>query len=235
MITQEMIEKWLEKKLRIEGYSDFSKLFTDFIFAGGVGVKNVQLIECLKYLFSLAIKAAKDDLALAILKKLHGTYHAAEEDIENKKEYRHLGNASRGADDKFFTFITLIYFEIPNYKKRGFDGHDKPVMQGTKFQILEYASQQWVQEMTDESYVSFRFLIKAFESQEKKEILDKILRPRVEKWFTNVELIERWLMDRREPIPYEVQQLLVMARAKNGGPNLAKRDIANSMAVKKDK
>jgi len=107
-------------------------------------------------------------------------------------------------------------------------------MQKTRFWILEYASKRWVQEMTDESYDAFRFLIKAL-SQEKKEILDKILRPRVEKWFTNVELIERWLMDRREPIPYEVQQLLVMARAKNGGPNLAKRDIANSMAVKKDK
>ena len=61
------------------------------------------------------------------------------------------------------------------------------------------------------------------------EILDRILRPRVEKCFTNVELIEEWIMSfRRDPVPYEIQRLLSMTRAKNGGPELAKQDIANS-------
>ena len=236
MITRETIEKWLEQKLDIRNYgngSDFSRLFNDFVFAGGVGISNVQLIECLKYLFSLATKVVKDDLALAILEKLHKTYHAAEEDIEYKKERQHMGMARERADDKFFVFITSIYFEIPNYKKREFDGHDNPVMQKTRFKALEYAAEQWTNlETTGKSYEAFRFLIKAFETQEKKEILDKIFRPRVENWFKNVEFIEKWIMVSREhPVPHEIQHLLAMARAKNGGPELAKRDIANSMAL----
>ena len=235
MITHEMVEKWLKQKLEIGGYSDFARLFADFVFIAGVGVSNVQLIEYLKCLFSLAIKAVNDGLALAILEKLHRTYHAAEEDIENKKGRQHMGEARRRADNKFFALITSIYFEIPNYKKRGFDGHDNPVMQKTRFQMLEYASQQWEQVVSRESYAAFRFLVKAFESQEKKEILDKILRPRVENWFKKVEFIEQWFLHMPEPVPYEIQQLLVMARAKNGGPELAKRDIDNSRAVKKDK
>lgn len=236
MITQEMIEKRLKQKLKIGNYSDFSKLFIDFVFAGGVGISNVQLIEYLKYLLSLAIKAS-DDLALAILEKLRRTYHAAEEDIENKKERYHMGNASRRANSEFCAFIYSMYFNIPNCRKgSGYNDIPKPIMQKTRFQILEYASQQWTQEMTDESYAAFRFLIEAFESQEKNEILNKILRPRVEKSFTKVESIEQWLsLCEKDPIPFEIQQLLVMARAKNGGPELAKHDIANSMAVKASK
>lgn len=231
MITQEMTEKWLKQKLEIGNYSDFSRLFTDFVFIGGVGVSNVQLIEYLKCLLSLAIKAVNDNLALAILEKLYETYHAAEKDIENKKGYQHMGEASKRAKLKFFVFITPIYFEIPNYKKRGFDGYDNPVMQKTRFKALEYMAKQWDQVVCQESYAAFRFLIKALESQESKEILDKIFRPKVEKIFTKVELIEQWLLYMPDPIPYEIQQLFVMARAKNGGPELAKRDIANSRAL----
>ncbi|MDO8443583.1 MAG: hypothetical protein Q7S78_01170, partial [Candidatus Azambacteria bacterium] len=105
----------------------------------------------------------------------------------------------------------------------------KIIMQRTRFQMLEYAAQRWEQLVCRESYTAFRFLIKTFESQEKKEILDKIFRPRVEKCFTNIEFIEQWLfLCEKDPIPCEIQLLLVMARAKNGGPGLAKRDIANS-------
>ena len=243
MVTQqEGIEDYLLRNLLVKmktgEISSFPELFTDFIFAGGSAIPNHELLEYLKYLFDITAKKLKDNLALATLNKIRSTYYIIEEEAEGKKEWqqKHLGNALKRANENFFEFIVSAYPTIA-WKKpdRLSENKFETVMQKTRFQILEYVSQQWVQEMTDESYVSFRFLIKAFESQEKKEILDKILRPRVEKWFTNVELIERWLMDRREPIPYEVQQLLVMARAKNGGPNLAKRDIANSMAVKKDK
>jgi hypothetical protein len=75
-------------------------------------------------------------------------------------------------------------------------------------------------------------LVKAFESQEKRGVLDRILRPRVEKFFTDVASIERWLsLCEKDPIPLDIQQLLVMARAKNGGPELAKQDIANSITA----
>jgi len=107
-------------------------------------------------------------------------------------------------------------------------GCGRPLMNKTRFQILENVAQYWTQEMTEESYAAFRFLLDIFLPPEEKEILDKIFRPRVEKWFT-VELIEKWIMAcRRDPVPYEIQQLLAMARAKAGGPELAKRDIANS-------
>ena len=242
MVTQqEGIKDYLLSNLLVKmetgGISSFPELFTAFIFAGGSTIPNSVLLECLKYLFEIATRKCEDDLALATLKEIWNTYHIIiiEEEAEKKKEHYHLGEASQRADDKFFEFIVYIYPTIVWKKKDRLAEKSETVMQKTRFQMLGYASQQWVQEMTDESYVSFRFLIKAFESQEKKEILDKILRPRVETWFTKVELIEKWLMDRREPVPYEVQQLLAMARAKNGGPELAKKDITNAMAVNKGK
>jgi len=233
METRETIEKYLLGKMRIGEISGFAELFTAFIFAGGSTIPNCVLLEHLKYLFEITTKKLKDDLALAVLKKIRETYHTIEEEVEKKKERYHIGDASRRADDKFFEFTDFIYPTIAWKRKIGLDEKFEIVMQKTRFQMLEYASQKWTQEMTDKSYVAFRFLIKAFESQEKKEILDKILRPRVEKWFTNVELIEKWLMDRRELVPYEIQLLLAMARAKNGGLELTKRDIDNSRATKK--
>lgn len=240
MVTQqEGIKDYLLRnlldKMKTGEISSFPELFTAFIFAGGSTIPNYVLLEHLKYLFEIITKELRDDLALAVLKKIRSAYHIIEEEAEGKKEWqqRHFGAAKR-ADDKFFEFIVCVYPTIA-WKKpdRLSENKFETVMQKTRFQMLEYASQQWEQVVCGESYTAFRFLIKAFESQEKKEILDKIFRPRVEKWFTNVEFTEQWLLYMPDPVPYEVQQLLVMARAKNGGPELAKRDIANSMAVKK--
>ena len=229
-------------KMETGEISSFPELFTNFVFAGGSTIPNYELLEYLKYLFEITTKKLKDELALVVLRKILTTYHIIEEEAERKKErqQQRFGNAAERADDIFFEFITHVYPTII-FKKRGsgYDDIAKSVMQKTRFQILEYVSHQWEQEMTDKSYAAFRFLIKAIkalESQEQKEILDKILRPRVERWLKNVELIEKWIMaSERKYIPYEIQQLLVMARAKNGGPELAKKDIANSisMATKK--
>lgn len=235
MVTRR-VEMHLVDKMGTGGISKFEELFTDFIFAGGSTIPNYVLLEHLKYLFEITTKKLKfDDLALAVLKKIRSAYHIIEEEAEGKKEWqqRHFGDSAKRADDIFFEFIVHVYPTIVWKNKDRLAEKSETVMQKTRFQILEYASQQWVQEMTDESYAAFRFLIKVFESQEKKEILDKILRPRVEKFFSKVEHIEKWLLDRREPMPYEVQQLLTMARAKIGGPELAKRDILNSKALEK--
>ena len=232
-VQQEEIKNHLLDKIKHGEIFSFPELFTAFIFTESAAVlKYEQLLKHLKYLFEITTGALKDDLALATLKKIQTTYHIIEKELERKKEGRqqHFGDAAKRANDIFFEFVIGVYSTIIWKKKEsGFDEIGKIVMQKTRFQMLEYASQQWVQEMTDESYTAFRFLVKAFESQEKKEILDQILRPRVEKWFTNVELIEEWIMSfRRDPVPYEIQRLLSMTRAKNGGPELAKQDIANS-------
>ena len=236
MATRETIERYLAEKMKTGEISRFAELFTNFIFVGGSALPNYELLGHLKYLFEIAVRKCRDDLALDVLKKIQYTYRAIEEETEKKKESQrqYFGNAAKKADDIFFEFVALVYSTIIWKSKDRLAEKSETIMQKTRFWILEYASKRWVQEMTDESYDAFRFLIKAL-SQEKKEILDKILRPRVETWFTKVELIEKWLMDRREPVPYEVQQLLAMARAKNGGPELAKKDITNAMAVNKGK
>ena len=216
------------------GISNFPEFFIAFIFAGGSSISRPDLLEYLRDLFFLAVEIRKDDLALATLEKVRVSYHVVEEEIEEKKEWgqRHLGNAGKRADDKFFEFIASAYPKIPYKITDRIDGI-RILMQKTRFQMLEYASQQWGQVVCYESYAAFRFLIRAFESQEKKEILDKILRPRIEAFFTKIESIEQWLsLCEKDPIPREIQQLFVMARAKIGGPELAKRDIANSLKIK---
>ncbi len=214
------------------GISNFPEFFTAFIFAGGSSILRPDFLEYLRDLFFLAVEIRKDDLALATLEKVRVGYHVVEEEIEEKKEWgqRHLGNAGKRADDKFFEFIASAYPKIPCKITDSID-RTRILMQKTRFQMLEYASQQWEQLVCSESYNAFRFLIRVLESQEKKEILEKILRPRVEKYFTKVESIEQWLLlCEKDAIPHEIQQLFVMARAKAGGPELAKKDIANSGA-----
>ncbi|MBU2081902.1 hypothetical protein KKH14_00505 [Patescibacteria group bacterium] len=230
METRETIEKCLAGNIRIERVSEFEKLFIFLIFAGGSTMPRPELLEHIKCIFKISARERKDELALATLKKINKVYHIIEEETEKKKERYHYGDASRRADSKFFEFIISIYPTI------AWKSHEL-LMQKTRFQMLEYASKQWEQLVCSESYNAFRFLIRVFESQEKKEILEKILRSRVEKFFTKVESIEQWLLlCEKDPVPYEIQQLLVMARAKAGGPELAKKDIANSMAmaIKKD-
>lgn len=237
-ITDVALRNLLDK-IKIGEIFSFPELFTDFIFAGGSTMPRYELLAHLKYLFEIAIKQLVDDLALDVLKKIQIAYHIIfiEEEAERKKEQQHFGDSTKRADDKFFRFIISIYSTIICKKKgSGYNDITKSVMQKTRFWMLECASQQWTQEMTDKSYLAFRFLIGVFESQERTEILDKILRPRVENWFKDVKFIEKWILDgNRESIPYEIQQLLVMARAKNGGPELAKKDIANSIAVATNK
>ena len=215
------------------GISNFPEFLTAFIFAGGSSISRPDFLEYLCDLFFLAVEIRKDDLALAALEKVRVGYHIVEEEIEEKKEWgrRHLGNAGKRADDNFFEFIASAYPKIPYKITDRLDG-TRILMPKTRFQMLECVSQRWTQEMTDESRVAFHFLIGALNSLEKKEMLDKIFRPRVEKFFTKVELIEKWLLHMPIPVPYEIQQLFVMARAKAGGPELAKRDIANSLKVK---
>lgn len=215
------------------GISNFPEFLTAFIFAGGSSISRPDFLEYLCDLFFLAVEIRKDDLALATLEKVRVGYHVVEEEIEEKKEWgqKHLGKAGKRADDKFFEFIASAYPKIPYKIADRIDG-TRILMQKTRFRMLEYASQQWTQEMTSESYSAFHFLIRAFASQEKKEILEKIFRPRVENWFKNVEFIEKWIMVSREhPVPHEIQHLLAMARAKAGGPELAKKDIANSRTL----
>lgn len=234
-MEQESIKKNLLNAIGTGAISNFPELFIAFVFAGGGATKPVMstsvFLDCLHMLFSLAIEAREDEIALAILKKIFSGYRAVEEEIEKKKESRqkHFGDAVERADKKLFEFFTLAYYQI----SREMMGCGRPLMKKTRFQILESAAQYWTQEMTEESYAAFRFLIDILHPPEEKEILDKIFRPRVERWFTNVELIEKWITaSKKDPIPYEIQQLLVMARAKNGGPALAKRDIANSRTLK---
>lgn len=231
-LTREQLKNFLSDQIKLGNASKPEVIFVALVFCGGTNLSNTESLDRFKQLFNMAIEMCEDEMALALLNMVHACYQIIEKEIETKKlasgnKNWNFTNATKRADDKFFEFIIIAYSTI-GYKGR------EPIMNKTKFQILEYASKQWVQKMTDESYVAFRFLVKAFESQEKKEILDKILRPRVENWFKNVELIEQWLLYMPDPVPYEIQQLLVMARAKNGGPELAKRDIANSMAKKRE-
>ncbi|MFH1393245.1 MAG: hypothetical protein ABIG73_02620, partial [Patescibacteria group bacterium] len=224
MKTREELRAYLMGKMRSSVISDFTQLFTILVFGGGTKISNPELLEYFKYLFEMTIEANRDDLAFNLLNKINATYHGIEEEVEKKKERPHFGDASKKANDKFFEFITSIYPTIACKKSCG-RNEFAPVMQETRFQMLEYAAQRWEQSVCRESYAAFRFLIEAFETQEKREILDRILRPRVEKSFTKVESIEQWLsLCEKDPIPFEIQQLLVMARAKNGGPELAKHD-----------
>ncbi len=148
------------------GISNFPEFFTAFIFAGGSGISKSDFLEYLRDLFFLAVEIRRDDLALATLEKVQVSYHIVEEEIEEKKELgeRYWGTAGKRANNKFFEFIASAYSKIPYKITDRIDGICI-LMQKTRFRMLEYASQKWMQEMTDESYAAFRFLIKAFESQ----------------------------------------------------------------------
>jgi hypothetical protein len=151
MKTQEELRNYLMGKMRSGEISNFTRFFTAFVFGGGSSISESELLNYFEYLFKMAVEAHRDDLALALLNKIRDSYHDIEEKLEMmKKETRHLGNARKRADDKFFEFIVDIYPTIAWKKHSGLDGFT-PDMQKTRFQILEYAAQRWEQMVCSES------------------------------------------------------------------------------------
>ncbi|MBI3305020.1 hypothetical protein HYZ80_01690 [Candidatus Parcubacteria bacterium] len=124
----------------------------------------------------------------------------------------------------------------------------------TKLAMLGSIIQDWTSRPTEESVVAFRFMIAAyrpgpagndlrkgesfaewkahgrFVSETEQDRILRLIRDHVGvPPITTDTTIELWL---EQPLmPDEIQRVLVMARARRGGPELAKRDIRNAEAL----
>ncbi|MBI2624305.1 hypothetical protein HYW67_02310 [Candidatus Parcubacteria bacterium] len=123
----------------------------------------------------------------------------------------------------------------------------------TKLAMLGSIIQDWKPEPTEESVVAFRFMIAAyrpgpagddqregesfaewkahgrFVSETEQAGILRLIREHVGAPPFSAETIGPWI--EQPMVPHEIQQILAMARARRGGPELAKRDIRNAEAL----
>lgn len=128
-----------------------------------------------------------------------------------------------------------------------------PTLVKTKLDVLGHIIGDWVPQLTQESIKVFRFMLAAyrprpsgnnlregeshaewkahgrFVSDDEQNGILRLVREHVGTHPFTAEAIEPWL--EQPNVPDEIQKILAMARARHGGPELAKRDIRNARVL----
>ncbi|MBU1178809.1 hypothetical protein KKB69_00495 [Patescibacteria group bacterium] len=191
-----------------------------------------------------ATEKHNDKAAVDILNLLDKFLKDKERVAEEKKRESRLGynfsDAWNRAEKSFLEFIKKVYWDLPDCQKittRYSDSEHKHVpvygetLVQTKLFIIEKIITAWGSELIEEKNIeNFQFFIKAFAPEERKVykkekdgMLD-LLRKRLECASFSSDVLEKWLKWRRF-IPHDIYRVLYMARARNGGPELVKRDM----------
>ena len=168
-----------------------------------------------------------------------------EDEIEDKADGNY-GHASRCAALKLSEWLAGLYWKI---KQETYDdGHPDPKMADLLLEVIKLITchEDSCQEgMAEEN---FRFFIGAFNplskeyeqregesdfemsmrgkkvSDKERELIENHFRERIKRFEPSA--LEKMLL--APWVPFEFQQLLAIARARKGGPELAKKDIRNA-------
>jgi len=203
--------------------------------------------------FLTAAEKYNDEAAKKILQLIEKCYQEEEEEIAKKPDGdRHLGRACARAQDQFQDYlIDEAFWELPYTSRLT---NQDPTMLETKFWILETLIRAWTPKITERSKKVFRFLIATFRypeinhseqypfesdnkgwwtsKKEQNKILELI---RKQNQGFNSEKLEKWmelLIYSPHYLPYQIEEVLAIARTRNGGHKLWRSDIKNSDLVK---
>jgi len=219
-------------------------------------------ISKVKILFSKAYQTHQDEAGLYLLKLIEKAYELKEKNIaEGPGGNKHLGNAHYRATRQFRDYLMEIYWQLPDMKRAATDqypGDDelRPIMLQTKFWILEQIANDWRAKRNAGSVIekkaskrAFKFLIEVYngiiqpnDSKNKSKINSECrFVPKKEKEGI-IELIrscdnnlkpeelEEWMQ--YPCLPPEIEKTLAIARTRNGGPELWRKDIQNAKILK---
>ncbi len=237
---------------------DKKRVFTDLLSTfGRQNISQVSVFFCLKYLneisdddridvlkkvFEAAIAAKNEAVAREALEAIWVAYSWKEQNAMDVRGDRLYGKVHERAEAEFHPYLRNIFWKLP-------DGEEKrnPVFADLKLRILEFVSVAWKAEPTEESKEAFRFLCAAFDGvaklgtsenpranysqefrfvteKEKKGILDFVRR--CTDFTFDAKRAPFWL--ELEWVPEKFKEILVLARARNGGIALALGDIRNA-------
>ena len=243
-MTKQPREETFLKKYPYYQRDDFFFVATDVLLTG---MADKPRVEKLKVIFVLAAEDHNDETALKCLEFLAKAYRAANK--SDKQFHDYLMTEAYWQIPDMKTISHGHYPENDEYV---------PTMFETKSWILEQVIRDWdtgllSRKITKSSISIFRFLIAAFNPLSKKHCpdqrqgesefelkargrqvfqkeKDKILKL-IRKHDTGFqpEELEEWM---NQPwIPYEFEKTLAIARTREGGPDLWRKDIRNAQNV----
>lgn len=204
-----------------------------------------EQINKLKEVFSLAIQSRNDESALAALKALEKVHHA------EAMGGSFMVNGQMLSSWVKEVYWLLPDAEKVGTKYNDFHGRHDDVFGATliktKMYIISRIIFEWQpEEFTKSSINAFRFLIAAFEPRpkergriegesaheekargrkvfiEEKEGILQMIRKHL-MWQRDPECLNFWI--KQPAVPKDIQNILIVARARNGGIFLAERDI----------
>jgi len=236
-----MEEKKIEKKSETFFKIDSAKSsFLDMIADRFITSLSItERVDEIRETFELAVRSHNDEAALELLQVLDRIYYALD-------------------SDQFHSWLKDFYWDLPDAKKAGtrynefskkYDDVFEATLVEAKMHIIPRILSEWrLEELTESSIDAFRFIIAAFEPRPKewrkreggsvyetmtqgrrvyKEEKDRILqmiRTHVE--WRQTEHLNQWI--KQPAVPHEIQKVLIIARARNGGMELALEDIRHS-------
>jgi len=199
-----------------------------------------ERVDEIRETFELAVRSHNDEAALGLLRVLDRVYCVLDPEKFHswlKDFYWDLPDAKK---------VGTRYNEF----SKKYDDVFEATLVETKMYMIGQIIHEWKpEELTESSIDAFRFIIAAFEPRPKewrkqeggsvyetmtqgrrvyKEEKDRILqmiRTHVE-WRQKTEHLNQWI--KQPAVPYEIQKVLIIARARNGGMELALEDIRHS-------
>jgi len=183
-------------------------------------ISDDERIAVLKKVIDAAVAAKNEAVAREALEAIQVAYSWKEQNAANETD-RLYGKALERALTKFQSYIQDIFWKLPDAEEKR-----NPIFADLKLRILEFVSFAWEAEPTEDSKNAFRFLCSAFPVLKfrEKEVLE-LVRNRTGFGF-DIKHIPFWLGFK--DAPGKLKEILVLARARNGGVALALEDIRNS-------
>src|SRR3989338_6447535 len=234
---------FLKVEPSIAGYRDIlAQVFLEHL-------PNTERIVTIEASLRKAAEAHNDDACLKLVELLRYPYDR-EENARAEATDKHFPNVTERAYLRWCEHIERLYWQLPDKRRTG-DGYigDKrvdrfgPTLEKTKLKILGVVIHGWMPELTNESRRIFRFVVNCYQpgfyaspasnafegkfiSREQKEEIEKLFRGRMGAGSFGPDHISQWLVE--EEMPDKIRDILIFARARSGGWELAKRDIRNA-------
>jgi len=198
-----------------------------------VNLPPLERIQTIGALITLGAQLDADGATLELAKRLKTAYEVAAEEIahpelgsrKSLKDWEKERMAREIAEVKLKEHLMLLYRGIPQSAEE--------TVLNTKLWIIEQIVLcWWKEELWPESISAFEFICEAYGKAVSKKLRDgiqQIIRDRIGGRF-KPEYLEQWL--EQPHVPENIQQLLVIARARNGGVQFTKRDIRNAKFLK---
>ncbi len=206
-----------------------------------------ELLQKIEGWMLLARGSYNDETYLDLLQLLEKAYKFAAYDLaeshvdqvdQSRSHWNREEFEQNCARKKFLEKLRELYSKLPRMREIWQNGrHEEIVLAQSRFWILKEVSSEWAPELTPGSVKAFQFLVKAFNEMPMGRIADEkyrkdilqLVHDKTGEWF-KPEQLEEWL--KQPDVPIQIQQKLLIARARNGGPKLTLRDIRNSQFLK---